>query len=141
MKKRLTVGVITAECYREYISEMICGIIAQSERAGCNVIVLAARNNFQEPVYPHVLHEFELFRLILDPAFDGFIYDQNAFANSSIQKKLDDLLRRTGKPVMMLDAGEHPFFENTISHDPGPRPQKDLLSYRSQGYAPGRGPA
>lgn len=118
MKKRLTVGVITAECYREYISEMICGIIAQSERAGCNVIVLAARNNFREPVYPHVLHEFELFRLILDPAFDGFIYDQNAFANSSIQKKLDDLLRRTGKPVMMLDAGEHPFFENTISHDP-----------------------
>ena len=118
MKKRLTVGVITAECYRDYTTDMICGILAQSERAGCNVIVLAARNNFQEPVSPHVAHEADLFRLIGLPDFDGFIYDQNAFALDGIRKKLDALLKRTGKPVMLLDAREHPFFDNTVSHDP-----------------------
>ena len=118
MKKRTTVGVITAECYRKYIDEMVCGIIAQSNLADCNVIVLAARNDFQEPVSPHIRHEADLYRLIESPCFDGFIYDRNAFASGDIQKHLDDLLRGTGKPVMLLDAGEHPYFENTVSHDP-----------------------
>ena len=118
MKKRLTVGVVTAECYRDYIAEMICGVIAQSNCADCNVIVLAARNNFQEPISPHIEHEADIFKLIELPDFDGFIYDQNAFAHFGIRKKLDSLLKRTGKPVMMLDAREHPFFENTVSHDP-----------------------
>ena len=118
MKKRHTVGVVTAECYREYTSEMIRGIIAQSELADCNVMVLATKNNFQEPVSPHVEHEAEIFRLIELSDFDGFLYDQNAFNNRGVQKKLDALLKRMGKPVMLLDAGEHPFFENTVSHDP-----------------------
>lgn len=118
MKKRLTVGVFTAECYREYTSEIIRGIIAQSELADCNVMVLATRNNFQEPVSPHVEHEAEIFRLIDSSELDGFLYDQNAFFTKGIQKRLDSLLKRTGKPVMLLDAGEHPFFENTVSHDP-----------------------
>ena len=118
MKKRLTIGVITAECYQEFRAEMICGIIAQGQLAGCHVIVLAARNNFQAPVSAHVEHEADLFRLIGLPDFDGFIYDQISFAQSSVQKKLDDLLKHTGKPVMMLDACELPFFENTVSHDP-----------------------
>ena len=118
MKKRLIIGVITAECYRVYIDQMLCGIIAQSSLADCNVIVLAARNNFQAPVSPHIAHEADLYRLIESPCFDGFIYDRNAFASDDIQKHLDDLLRSTGKPVMLLDAGEHPYFENTVSHDP-----------------------
>ena len=118
MQKRMTVGVLTAECYRHYITEMLCGIIAQGSRAGCNVIVLATKNNFQAPVSPHIAHEADLLRLIALPDFDGFIYDRNAFVRGSIQKQLDDLLRSTGKPVMLLDAGEHPFFENTVSHDP-----------------------
>ena len=118
MKKRLTISVITAECYRDYIDQMLRGIIAQSTLADCNVIVLAARNNFQAPVSPHIRHEADLYRLIGSPCFDGFIYDRNAFASAAIQKHLDDLLRSTGKPVMLLDAGEHPYFENTVSHDP-----------------------
>ena len=118
MRKRKTIGVITAECYRDYIDQMLRGIIAQSNLAGCNVIVLAARNNFQAPVSPHIRHEANLYRLIGSPCFDGFIYDRNAFASAAIQKHLDDLLRSTGKPVMLLDAGEHPYFENTVSHDP-----------------------
>ena len=118
MRKRKTIGVITAECYRDYIDQMLRGIIAQSTLADCNVIVLAARNNFQEPVSPHIRHEADLYRLIESPSFDGFIYDRNAFASGDIQKYLDDLLRGTGKPVMLLDAGEHPYFENTVSHDP-----------------------
>ena len=69
MKKRPTIGVITAECYREFRAEMICGIIAQGQLAGCNVIVLAARNNFQAPVSAHVEHEADLFRLIGSPDF------------------------------------------------------------------------
>ncbi len=86
MHKRLTFGVLTAECYRDYIAEMICGILAQSDRANCNVIVLSTKNNFQEPVSPHVAHEADLLRLIALPDFDGFIYDRNAFARGSIQK-------------------------------------------------------
>ena len=50
--------------------------------------------------------------------FDGFIYDRNDYNAINFQKQMDDYLRRTGKPVMLLDAGEHPFFENTVSHDP-----------------------
>lgn len=50
MKKRLTFGVITAECYRKHTSEMIHGIIAQCTQADCNIIVLSSKNNFQEPV-------------------------------------------------------------------------------------------
>jgi len=118
MKKRLTVGVVTAECYREYTSEIIRGIIAQSELEDCNVMVLAAKNIFQEPVSPHVEHEADVFRLIELSDFDGFLYDQNALNNREVQKRLDTLLKRTGKPVMLLDAGEHLFFENTVSHDP-----------------------
>ena len=118
MRKRKTIGVITAECYRDYIDQMLRGIIAQSTLADCNAIVLAARNNFQEPVSPHIRHEADLYRLIESPSFDGFIYDRNAFANGAVSKHLDDLLRKTGRPVMLLDAGEHPYFENTVSHDP-----------------------
>ena len=118
MKKRLTVGVITAECYREYTAETMCGILAQAARAGCNVIVLSPRNNFQAPISPHVAHEADVFSLLTQSTFDGFLYDQKAFADQTIQKRLDGLLKRTGKPVMMLDSQEHPFFENTVSHDP-----------------------
>ena len=77
MKKRLTVGVVTAECYREYTSEIIRGIIAQSELADCNVMVLATRNNFQEPVSPHVEHEAEIFRLIDSSELDGFLHQRH----------------------------------------------------------------
>ena len=118
MKKRLTVGVIATECYRNYTAEMLCGIIAQCYQADCNMIVLSTKNNFQEPVTSHNYHEADLFQLIGIPSFDGFIYDRNAFNHSEMQKQIDDLLKCAGKPVMLLDAGEHPFFENTVSHDP-----------------------
>ena len=118
MKKRLTFGVITAECYREHTAEMMSGILAQCTLADCNVIVLSAKNNFQEPVTPHNYHEAELFRLAQAPEFDGFLYDRNSFAHQGIRKHIDDLLKRTGKPVMLLDASEVPYFENTVTHDP-----------------------
>lgn len=118
MKKRPTFGVITAECYREHTAEMMSGILAQCTLADCNVIVLSAKNNFQEPVTPHNDHEAELFRLAQAPEFDGFLYDRNSFAHQGIRKHIDDLLKRTGKPVMLLDASEVPYFENTVTHDP-----------------------
>lgn len=117
MKKRLTFGVITAECYRKHTSEMICGILEQCTQADCNVIVLSAKNNFQEPVTPHNHHEYDLFQLVQTPEFDGFLYDRNSFAHQEIRKQTDSLLKHTGKPVMLLDAGEVPYFENTVTHD------------------------
>ena len=117
MKKRLTIGVITTECYRSLTSEMICGILAQSMYADCNIIVLSTKNNFQEPVTQHNYHETELLKIAQLSDFDGFIYDRNSFDNKDILKQVDFLLKRTSKPVMMIDAGEHPFFDNTVSND------------------------
>ena len=118
MKRRLTIGVIVAECYRSYTSETMCGILAQSERADCNVIVLAVKNNFQPPVTPHNYHETALFQLVKSSEFDGFLFDRNTINNQEILKQMDALLRHTGKPVMLLDSNELPYFENTVSHDP-----------------------
>lgn len=117
MKKRLTFGVITAECYRKHTSEMMHGIIAQCTQADCNVIVLSSKNNFQEPVTSHNNHEYDLFQLVHASEFDGFLYDRNSFAHQGIRKQTDSLLKCTGKPVMLLDAGEVPYFENTVSRD------------------------
>ncbi|MBR3667674.1 MAG: LacI family DNA-binding transcriptional regulator, partial [Ruminococcus sp.] len=118
MKKRPTFGVITAECYREHTAEMMSGILAQCTLADCNVIVLSAKNNFQEPVSTHNYHEADLYELAQASEFDGFLYDRNSFAHQGIRKHIDDLLKRTGKPVMLLDASEVPYFENTVTHDP-----------------------
>lgn len=89
MKKRLTFGVITAECYREHTAEMMSGILAQCTLADCNVIVLSAKNNFQEPVTPHNDHEAELFQLAQAPEFDGFLYLREARDDRSVPSRKD----------------------------------------------------
>lgn len=117
MKKRLTIGVISAECYRSYISETMRGIIEQSFLCGCNVVFLTALNNFQKPVHEQKRGEAQLFSFIGCGGFDGFIYDRNYFYNDEIKKRLDKMLRKTGKPVMLLDSTDSRYFENTVSHD------------------------
>ena len=117
MRKRPTIGVLTTECFREHTSEMLCGIITQAFRADCNIVILSAKNNFLGQVTKHNYHEADLYELARSPHFDGFIYDRNFFYSEDIVKKLDVLLKQTHKPVMLLDSTEHPYFENTVSHD------------------------
>ncbi|MBR4101359.1 MAG: substrate-binding domain-containing protein [Oscillospiraceae bacterium] len=118
MRLRPTIGLITAECFRTHTSETICGIITQAFCADCNVVILSAKNNFLGEVTKHNYHEANLYELVKSSHFDGFIYDRNFIYNDEIVRKLDRLLKQTQKPVMLLDGVEHPYFENTISHDP-----------------------
>lgn len=117
MRTRPIIGLITVECFRKHTSETICGIIKQAFHADCNVVILSAKNNFLGKVTKHNYHEADLYELVKSSHFDGFIYDRNFIYNDEIVRKLDRLLKQTQKPVMLLDGVEHPYFENTISHD------------------------
>lgn len=118
MKRRLTIGVITTECFRRHTSDMMCGIITQAFQADCNVVILSVKNNFIGQIAKHDYYETDLYQLAKSPNFDGFIYDRNFFYNDAILKKLNQLLKQTQKPVMLLDSSVPPYFENTVSHDP-----------------------
>lgn len=109
--------MIISECNREYTSDMIRGIIEQSFLCGCDVLIMAAQNNFQEPLSIQKQYEFDIYGLAASDSFDGFIYDRNYIYNESIIKQADKLLKSTNKPVVTPDASPHPYFENIISHD------------------------
>lgn len=117
MKKRPLFGVIVSECNREYTSDMIKGIIGQSFLCGCDLLIMAAHNNFQQPLSAHKQYEFDIYRLAASKEFDGFIYDRNYIYNENIIRQADQLLKSTNKPVVTPDASGHPYFENILSHD------------------------
>lgn len=117
MKKRLTIGVITAECYQKFTSHVMQGIIAQSFLCDCDVVFLSSLTSFLPPVGKRFECEHQLYALISSQHFDGFIYDRNYFYNKDIKKLLDKALRKTGKPVMLIESEEDSFFENTVSDD------------------------
>lgn len=117
MKKRLTIGVLTTECYRESISETMQGITAQAFRCGCNVVFLTSLNNFLSPIHERTRLEAELFKLAFSGDLDGFIYDRNYFYSLEIADTIDDILKRSQKPVMLLDGKEDLYFDNTVAHD------------------------
>lgn len=118
MEKRLLIGVIITDCHVDFQGEILRGIITQAFMSGCDVSVIAPLNNFNLSTV-HKDCEKNIFSLILSDRFDGFIYDRNTFQNDGIRKYIDDLLGRTGKPVMLLDYNEHKSFETTTVDDCG----------------------
>ena len=117
MKKRMTFGVIAAECSREYTSQVLGGIIEQGFACDADIFVLSAVNIFQPPVHTQKLCEADIYKLALSDCFDGFIYDRNYIYNKDIVSKTDALLKSTGKPVITLDSAPHKYFDNIVSHD------------------------
>ncbi|MBR2283584.1 MAG: substrate-binding domain-containing protein [Ruminococcus sp.] len=116
MKKRKLVGVLITDCHVDFQEEILRGIISQAFKSQCDIAVLAPFHNF----YLHSAHrdmEKSIFSLILSDRFDGFLYDKLTFHDDSVQKYVDDLLVRSGKPVMLLDSGGHRSFESTSIDD------------------------
>ena len=116
MKKRILIGVVITDCHVDYQGEILRGIISQAFRADCDVAVLAPLHNFFVPS-PHKNAEKAIFDLILSDRFDGFIYDRHTFCREDIRLIIDDLLKRSGKTVMLLDYADHKNFETTTVDD------------------------
>lgn len=116
MKKRLLIGVIATECHIDFQEEILGGIISQAFRSNCDIAVIAPLFNFFSDS-PHKSTEKAVFDLLLSDRFDGFLYDRNSFFGDDIRKYIDDQLKRSGKPVMLLDFEEHRSFETTSIDD------------------------
>lgn len=116
MKKRLLIGIITAECHEEFQQDILRGIISQSFKTNCDTAVLTTMHNFSLDS-PHMNTSKEIFKLILSPRFDGFLYVRNSIHNEDVKNTVDGLLIRSEKPVMLLDCEEHRLFDSTAVDD------------------------
>lgn len=127
MDKRLLIGVVCSEPHMERTSEVLNGIIAQAFKSNCDIVVLSPLFNMQFEFNDFRAEEKYIYRLILSERFDGFIYDCRFFYNSNSKNFADKLLKKTGKPVMMVDGYEHSIFENTAADDR--RPYEKLITH------------
>lgn len=116
MNKRLLIGVVTAECHIDFQSETLKGIVSQAFKSNCDIAVISSFHNFFAESR-HKNCEKEIFRMILSDRFDGFLYDRNTFYGEKIRGFIDELLEKSGKPVMLLDSGDHRKFESTAIDD------------------------
>lgn len=116
MSRKILIGVIITECHMAFHEEILRGIIAQSFRNKCDIAVIAPMHNFFIKS-THRNAEKNIFKLILSESFDGFLYDRNSFHDDETKQHIDNLLTRSGKPVMLLDSNDHKSFENTPVDD------------------------
>lgn len=112
MKKRLTIGVITVECYSKYETELYKGIISQAFKASCNVIFITSLHRYLYPSTEHTFQEKKIYDIILADKFDGFIYDREAFYHDEVITYIDKLCEKSKKPVLVLGTNKNKFFEN-----------------------------
>ena len=116
MKKRLLIGVIITDCCVDFQEELMRGIISQAFKSNCDIAVISPLNNF----YLNSVHkrsEKDIFKLILSEKFDGFLYDRQTFLAEDIREYIDSLLKKSKKPVMLMDSDEHRSFETTSIDD------------------------
>jgi len=116
LNKRILIGVIITECHIDFQQEILRGIISQSFKSQCDLAVISPFHNFFSQT-SHKQTEKRIFNLILSQRFDGFLYDRSTFYSDEIKEYIDGLLKRSGKPVMLLDSGEHKSFETTSIDD------------------------
>ncbi|MCM1528439.1 MAG: substrate-binding domain-containing protein [Alistipes sp.] len=116
MKKRLLIGVVLTDCHINFQEEVLKGIISQAFKSSCDIAVITTFHDFSYET-PHKLLEAKILDLILSDRFDGFLCMKNTFHNIEIRKRIDELLLRSGKPVMLLDSEEHRSFEATAIDD------------------------
>ena len=116
MSKRILIGVIIADCHIAFQSEILRGIITQAFKSNCDVAVISPLHNFSLSSV-HKDAEKNIFDLILSENIDGIIYDRNSLQNEDICRQIDELCKRTEKPVMLLDYNGHKNFETTSVDD------------------------
>lgn len=116
MKHRKLIGVVAAECNVRFQEELLRGIISQAFKSNCDVAVIAPFHNFYT-MTEHKQAEKNIFQLIMSDRFDGFIFAPNTFFGDDIRRYIEDLLLRTGKPVLMTDSGGHRSFETAAIDD------------------------
>ena len=116
MNKRILIGVIITECQVDFQKEILRGIISQAFKSNCDIAVLAPLHNFFMDT-PHKQTEKKIYDLILSGRFDGFLYGRNTFYSEDIKNHIDNLLMRSGKPVMLMDSADHRSFETTSIDD------------------------
>ena len=116
MNKRILIGVIITECQVDFQKEILRGIISQAFKSHCDIAVLAPLHNFFMDT-PHKQTEKKIYDLILSDRFDGFLYGRNTFYSEEIKTHIDNLLLRSGKPVMLMDSADHRSFETTSIDD------------------------
>ncbi|MCM1133240.1 MAG: substrate-binding domain-containing protein [Ruminococcus flavefaciens] len=116
MKKRLLIGVIITSCHVDFQEEILKGIITQAFKNNCNIAVLSSLHNFSLDTVQKQ-NDRKIFELIMSDKFDGFLYERNTFYNEKIVNYIDELLERSGKPVMLLDSADHKRFESTAIDD------------------------
>lgn len=125
--KKLFIGVVTSNINKANASEVIQGIIAQSQKCKCNIAVLSPLNNLQTIWNKHRETSLDIYKLVSSPRFDGFIFDKRYIDNPEVEKLCESLLEKTHKTVMMIDGGKHKYFENTSSDDR--KPFEELTSH------------
>ena len=116
MSSRILIGVIIADCHIDFQCEILRGIITQAFKSNCDIAVIAPLHDFSVSSV-HKDAEKTVFDLILSDSIDGLIYDRNTFHNEDICRYIDDLCRRSEKPVMLLDHNDHKSFETTSVDD------------------------
>ena len=116
MSKRILIGVIIADCHIAFQSEILRGIITQAFKSNCDVAVISPLHNFSLSSL-HKDAEKSIFDLIMSENIDGIIYDRNSLQNEDICRQIDELCKRTEKPVMLLDYNGHKSFETTSVDD------------------------
>ena len=115
MGKRILLGVLIADSHVEFQAEILRGLISQSFKAKCDLAILAPLHNFSIETL-HKNTEKQLFDLLYSDNIDGIIYVRDTFQAESIRNYIDDICKRSGKPVMLLDSDDHRNFD-TISAD------------------------
>lgn len=115
MESRLLIGVITTNCYIEYQSEIMRGIVSQAFKSSCDIAVICPLHNFFLDSRQKN-HEKSILSLISCDVFAGFLYDRNSFSDK-IRDYIDKLCLNSGKPVMLLDYNGHNQFETTTADD------------------------
>ncbi|WP_294751886.1 substrate-binding domain-containing protein [uncultured Ruminococcus sp.] len=116
MSRRLLIGVIIADCHIDFQCEILRGIITQAFKSSCDIAVIAPLHDFSV----HSVHkdaEKSVFDLILSDSIDGLIYDRNTFHDEDICRYIDNICKRSEKPVMLLDHNGHNSFETTSVDD------------------------
>ena len=116
MNKRILIGVIMTECQVDFQKEILRGIISQAFKSNCDVVMLTPLHNFFMDT-PHKQIEKNIYDLILSDRFDGFLYCRNTYCSEEVKTYIDNLLMRSGKPVMLMDQADHRSFETTSIDD------------------------
>ncbi|MGN0574555.1 MAG: substrate-binding domain-containing protein [Ruminococcus sp.] len=115
MESRLLIGVITTNCYTDYQSEIMRGIVSQAFKSSCDIAVICPLHDFFFDSRQKN-QEKSILSLISCDAFAGFLYDRNSFSDK-IRDYIDKLCLNSGKPVMLLDYNGHNQFETTTADD------------------------